>query len=180
MTKVVYRSSHPDVLAHWDNTASAEAQTAWRERVETAIADLGFPGRRFATQNDIHVVGVEHPHGDPVPEGWRRDRKNSDVIVPARRTKAGRDIDDKLTALARPCPRHDLPGGMPKMAFSGLALMHPGVERHGETVYVSWSGELTGRDAECVDTAVWQRIKLSDYYAVLEAAQDAASEASIS
>ena len=177
MTKVAYRSTHPDVLAHWDNTASAQAQTAWRERVDAAIADLGFPGRRFATKDETRVVGVEHPHDEPVPDAWRRDRKNPDVIVPARRTKAGRDIHDRLATLARPCPRHNLPGGMPKMAISGLALMHPGVDRIGDTVYVTWSGELKGGDADRVDLDVWQRIKLSEYYAAVEAAEDSTGEA---
>lgn len=180
MTMAVYRSAHPDVLKHWQDTASAEAHNAWREHVETTLANLGFPGRRFAIQGENRVIGVEYPldqPDQPVPDGWRRDQKLRTAIVPARRTALGKKIGDRLDKLGRPNPRHTLPGGMPEMAFSGLALMHPGVERHGDIVYVSWSGELKGGDADRIDPAVWEQIRLSEYHTVLEAEQDAAGQA---
>jgi hypothetical protein len=163
---VVYRSAHPEVLAHWHNTI--QARKDWRVKVNETIADLGFPGRRFAT-NGSRVIGVEHTDGD-VPEGWRQDRDLRSAIVPARRTTAGRRIGDRLDALRRVEFRDNLPGGMPHLACcaTDMAFMRPGVVLLGDAVYVDWSGEIEERDASHIDTDVWERIKLSEYYAAVE------------
>ncbi|GAA3958327.1 hypothetical protein GCM10023085_45950 [Actinomadura viridis] len=169
MPEVVYKSAHPDVLAHWENTASTSAQRQWRETVEETIADLGFLGRRFATQGSTRVIGVEHPQDEDIPEGWRRDRSLPEAIVPALRTSAGRKIDARLATLTRPDPRKDLPGGMPEVGFDMRRFAYPGVAKHGDAVYVTWSIDPAVSDADKIDPAVWQRIKLSEYYAALEA-----------
>ncbi|MFC9973607.1 hypothetical protein ACFVH6_22200 [Spirillospora sp. NPDC127200] len=169
---IAYRSTHPDVLAHWENTASAAAQQAWRDRVNAAIADLGFPDRKFATAGRFTVIGVEHPEDEPIPDGWRRDRDLPTAIVPARRTKTGKDIGRRLDALHRPSPRRDLPGGMPEVAFARHSFMRCGVELLGGAVYVTWSDELDEADARHIDPQVWERVRLSQYYAAREAEQD--------
>jgi hypothetical protein len=173
---VVYRSTHSDVLAHWQATASAEAQNAWREKVEAVLAELGFPGRRFATSGntDRKVIGVEHPHGEEVPEGWRRSRELPEAIVPARRTSVGKRIGKQLDKLILPNPRKGMPGGMPHIAFAAKVpqFLQPGVARRGDAVYVTWSGELDEGDAAHIDPGFWERVKLSEYYAVLEAEKD--------
>jgi hypothetical protein len=174
--KVVYRSTHPDVLAHFESTASADAQNAWRKRVEALIAQLGFPGRRFATASGFegrHVTGVAHPQDEDIPEGWRRDSKLPEAITPDRRRAAGKRIAKRLEDLPQPNPRKAMPGGMPDMAFGAAALMRPGVARYGDAVYVTWSGELDKTDAQHIDSAAWERVKLSEYYAAKEQ-QDAA------
>jgi hypothetical protein len=174
--KVVYRSTHPDVIAHWESTASAETRNAWRQKVEAAVADLGFPGRRFATQDGRKVIGVEYPNDEDMPAGWRRNRNLTSSITPDRRTANGRRIRERLDALTAPCPRENLPGKMPDTAFSrGFGLMKPGVARHGDAVYVTWSEEIDKGDAAHIDPTVWQRIKLSEYYAALEAEEAKAS-----
>lgn len=176
--KVVYRSTHPDVLAHYDNTASAEAQNAWREKVEELIAQLGFPGRQFATAGGFegrYVTGVAHPRDEEIPEGWRRDSKLPEAITPDRRRAAGKRIAKRLQALPQPNPRKAMPGGMPDMAFGAAALMRPGVARYGDAVYVTWSGELDKTDAAHIDPAVWERVKLSEYYAAKEQQAEAVS-----
>ncbi|REF00240.1 hypothetical protein [Thermomonospora umbrina] len=175
MPEVVYRSTHPDVLAHWDRAGSADAQTAWRARVDQVIADLGFPGRRFATSDGLRgvkVTGVEHPKDEPVPAGWRRDGSLPGAITPDRRRRLGKEVAERLDGLAAPNPRRDLPGGMPDVAFSSLRLMRPGVARLGDAVVVTWSAEIDSGDAEHIDPAVWERIRLSEYYAAVEAEQD--------
>jgi hypothetical protein len=178
--KIVYRSTHPDVLAHWEKTGSAEAQNAWRDRVNQALAELGFPGRRFATTNgfeDIEVTGVEHPDGEDIPVGWKRTKKLAGAIVPDKRRAAGKRAAERLAALTAPNPRSKMPGGMPRACFAGtgMALMRPGVARHGEAVYVIWSAELEEPTATQIDTAIWERVKLSEYYAAVEAAETPAS-----
>lgn len=174
--KIVYRSAHPDVLAHWRNTGSAEAQQAWRDRVNAAFADLGFPGRRFATKGENRVIGVEHP-SDDIPEGWRRDRDLRSCIVPARRTAAGKKIGERLDRLNRPDPRKNIPGGMPELAFTrkNPRFLMCGIALHDDAVYVTWGEELDEGDARHIDLTVWERIKTSEYYAVLEAEEANAS-----
>lgn len=181
MPEVAYRSSHPDVLAHWEATGTP-AQAAWRERVKATLAELGVPGRNFVLTdgwNGISVTGVEYADADPVPEGWRRDKRSSlpDTIVPAQRTKVGKGIAERLAGLNMPNPRLKLPGGMPSSAEAKgeVAFLRPRVERYGGAVFVGWSKEPADPDLAKVDSAVWERIKLSEYYAVLEAEEAKAS-----
>lgn len=171
---VAYKSTHPDVLAHYDSTASAEALNAWRDQVKALISDLGFPGRRFAISSGFdgsHVTGVEHPHDDEIPAGWRRDRKLSEAITPARRTKLGKEIARRLAALPQPNVRRNMPGGMPHIAFGAHTFMRPGVARYGDAVYVTWSNKIDDCDSSEIDPAVWQPVKLSEYYAAREEAE---------
>lgn len=171
--RVVYRSTHPDVLAHWEKTGSAEAQQAWRERVNQTLAELGFADRRFATTDGfetIEVTGVEHQDGEEIPVGWKTTKKLFGAIVPDKRRAAGKRAAERLATLTAPSPRRKLPGGMPGACFAsaGFALMRPGLARHGDAVYVTWSDELEEPTADKIDPAVWERVKLSEYYAVLE------------
>lgn len=164
--KIVYRSTHPDVLEHWRNTGSAEAQQAWQDRLNQALTDLGFPGRR-PVMKGTRVVGVEHD-GEP-PEGWRPNRDLPGSIAPARRTKPGKRIGEQLDDLRRPNPRKDLPGGMPEVAFAKHTFLRCGIAPIGDAIYVTWSSEIDEADARHIDSAVWGRVKTSEYYAALEA-----------
>jgi hypothetical protein len=178
--KIVYRSTHPDVLAHWQNTASAEAQSVWREKVNKTLADLGFPGRRFATSDgfdDCHVVGVEHPEGEDIPAGWRRHKDLPVAITPDKRRAAGKRAVERLAAIPRPNPRKKLPGGMPHVGFGISRFLKAGIARYGDAVYVTWSGELEKGDASNIDPAVWERVKLSEYYAAREQHEAAKTDA---
>ena len=172
---IVYRSTHPDVLAHWEKTGSVEAQKAWRERVNEALAELGFPGRKFATTSgfkDTEVTGVEHPEGEDAPVGWKRNKDLPSAIVPDKRRAAGKRAAARLAEVTMPNPRSRMPGEMPGACFAGtgMALMRPGIARHGDAVYVTWSRELEEPTADNIDTAVWERVKLSEYYAAKESA----------
>ncbi|TYK45208.1 hypothetical protein [Actinomadura decatromicini] len=171
--KIVYRSTHPDVLDHWRNTGSAEAQQAWRARVEETLTDLGLAGCRLVLKGETRVVGVEYD-GEP-PEGWRRNRDLAGSIAPARRTAVGKEIGKRLDDLRRPDPRRDLPGGMPDVAFAKHTFMRCGIAPHGDAVYVTWPDEIDKGDGSYIDPNVWDRIKLSEYYALLEAEEANAS-----
>lgn len=173
--KIVYRSTHPDVLAHWRRTGAAEAQEAWRDHVNRVIADLGFPGARFATSGETRVVGVEYPQDEQPPKGWRRNRKLPSAISPDRRTTAGKAIGQRLEKVSRPDPRRDMPGGMPDVAFATHTFMRCGIALLAEAVYVTWSDVLDEGDASHIDPTVWERIRLSEYYALLEAEEANAS-----
>jgi hypothetical protein len=171
---IVYRSTHPDVLAHWEKTGSADAQNAWREQVRDVLAELGFSrDRKFATTSgfrDTEVTGVEYPEGEDIPVGWKRNRDLSTAITPDKRRAAGKRAAARLAEVTMPNPRHAMPGEMPGACFAGtgMALMRPGIARHGDAVYVTWSRELEQPTADNLDPAVWERVKLSEYYAAKE------------
>lgn len=180
--KVVYRSTHPDVLTHWQKTGSAEAQSAWREQVQDAMADLGFPrDRKFVTSSgfgDTEVTGIEHPEGEDIPVGWKRHKDLPTAITPDKRRAAGKRAAARLAKVVMPNPRRGLPGEMPGACFAGtgMALMRPGIAQHGDAVYVTWSRELEQPTADNLDPAVWERVKLSEYYAAKEQQAEAVSQ----
>jgi hypothetical protein len=173
--KIVYRSTHPDVLEHWRKTGAAEAQQAWRTSLKEALTELGFDGRRPILKGDTRVVAVEYD-GEP-PEGWRRNHDFAGSIAPARRTATGTKIGERLDRLNRPDPRKNIPGGMPELAFTrkNPRFLMCGIEARGDAVYVTWGEELDEGDARHIDPTVWERIKTSEYYAVLEAEEANAS-----
>lgn len=178
---VVYRSTHPDVLAHWEATAGPEAQQAWRDRVAAALDELGFEGRRFIVSDyiDVSVVtGVEHPSDEPIPEGWRLHPKRDDAIAPRRSTRLGKAADRLLSTLVRPNPRKGMPGGMPHIANAAraCAFLSAAAEPIDGALYVRWSQEISERDRDQIDTAVWERVRLSEYYAACEKADAAQVE----
>lgn len=171
---IVYRSTHPDVLTHWDKTASAAAQKAWRARVDATVAELGFEGRNPVVTDTIFgatVTGVEHPADGPLPTGWRRHRDLDGAIAPHKGTKVGKEAAAKLRRLDLPNPRLNMPGGIPKAASaaSERAFLAPAVQRIGDAVYVRYSQEISEKDAARIDSTVWKRTPLSVYYAALEA-----------
>lgn len=177
---IVYRSTHPDVLAHWDKTASPDAQKSWRARVDTAIADLGFEGRNPVVTDTVFgatVTGVEHPADEPLPTGWRRHRNLDGAITPHKGTKAGKAAAAQLRRLDLPNPRLNLPGGIPKAASAatGHAFLAPAVQRLGDAVWVRYSQPISEKDAARIEGAVWERTPLSVYYAAVEAEEANAS-----
>lgn len=171
--EVVYRSSHPDVLAYWK--AAQDADQAWRERVQSALAEIGFADHNFVMRGQ-NVIGVAHPVSEPIPHGWRKCSDLAGAIVPARNTREGKRIGLALDGLKRPDPRSGMPGGMPASALEGrLVRIHPGIELDGDVVWVSWSGPLGEQDADRIDPAVWERVPLSQYWAMREAAEGGAA-----
>ncbi|MGI5418686.1 hypothetical protein [Actinomadura luteofluorescens] len=179
---IVYRSTHPDVLAHWDAKGSREAQQAWRARVDATVADLGFEGRNPVVSETIFgatVTGVQHPADQPIPDGWRRHPHLDDAIAPHKATKTGKAAAAQLRQLDLPNPRLGMPGGVPKVASAAheSAFLAPAVQRIGDAVYLRWSQEIAAGDARLIDGAVWERVPLSEYYAAREAAeQDGADQ----
>lgn len=161
----VYRSTKPDVVQRWLD--ARDAVNAWSDKLKTALADLGLAGRD-AFYNEItgRIEGIGYD-GGYVPDDWRVDRRTG-YLVPRLTTKAGKTIDATLVGLLRPDPRN-LPG-MPRQVYVSLNRLTCGVEEIGGALYVKWSQPIPEDD---VDLTVWERIKLSAYYAVLEARDDA-------
>lgn len=167
--EVVYRSSHPDVLAHWNR--QPEFHMAWQKKVADALTELGFEMTSRFLVSGRDLAGVAWPSDAELPDGWRRDRKMSEAIVPDRRLSAGRKAAAVLDEVRQPDPRDDLPGGMPSEAFASMSRLFPGIAELGGFIVVTWSKNLDAGDAERIDPEVWERVPLSRYWAMREAAE---------
>lgn len=175
--KAVYRSGHPDVIAVWDK-AHKRAEEVGRAR-RALLDELGFEGRP-ALISDTAMLGVQHlPEHGPIPEGWRRDSSTYEAIVPDRRRKLGKEIGKRLNALSMPDLRKLLPGGMPSMAWDleNSKVHWAALKRFADAVFVVWGcdPEKAERGVK-IDADLWHRIKLSEYYAIKEAAEEAGGD----
>ncbi|MGR6922608.1 hypothetical protein ACU635_50855 [[Actinomadura] parvosata] len=167
--QTVYRSFAPKVLAHWRDAEAAVV--AWRQKVRVTLAELGVDDRN-AMVNSLTgvIVGLDHA-GEP-PEGWRLDGRTG-YIVPRLNTKAGRLIGAALDELRRPDPREALPG-MPKDCRVGNRLRMCAVRPMKGALYATWGGPIPER---VVDLTLWQPVKLSEYWAVVELEESEAADA---
>lgn len=156
----VYRSANPEVLRRWHTTK--DAVEAWGDKLKAAIEDLGLGDRQvYYDQITGRIMGVLHDDGE-IPAGWRIDRRTG-YLVPKLTTKAGKEIGARLTALRRPDPRDLL--GMPKHVFVDLSLLTCGLRLMDGALYVHWSKPIPEDE---VDLTLWERVRLSEYYAVVE------------
>lgn len=172
MVEAVWRTTQPEVIALFDKWEAEEE--AWAERRDAFMAKHDPSGKRgaliLASSFGRKFAGMEHLADEQIPEGWRLD-KTQWALVPYRTSKAGKVVAKELDACQPPPdPRKSLPG-MPSWSIAGLRVCTPGVEPHGTAIYVIWS---TDSVAEQVDESVWERVKLSEYHAILEAESEAA------
>ncbi|MEU4576166.1 hypothetical protein [Nonomuraea sp. NPDC023979] len=160
----VYRATAPAVLDRWQEIGNALER--WRTEIMAVFTAEGLSDDDI-TAGDVDgaILGARHD-GGPVPEGWRI---RGGHLVPHRGTRKGKQIAERLNAIVYPDPRV-LPG-MPKFArrAGGGPKLLVGVERIGDAVYARWARPI---EEDRIDKALWQRIKLSEYYCAVEAAQE--------
>jgi hypothetical protein len=182
---VVYRSEHPDVLAV---IADFEAEhKAWDEKAHALLAELGFADRAWMVRHlsdGMRITGVAVRDGDREnpPAGWKVAEGDRPVLTPDKRRKAGKDAQARIDKCQPPThPRVRLPG-MPGVYFSEHRIHYPNLRDLGDgAIYVEWSTEVPElaadgddkRRASGVDLGIWQRIKLSEFYAAVEAHEEA-------
>jgi hypothetical protein len=188
-----YRSTHPDVLAVIEQYRADIKQ--WHADSDALLKELGFTDRSFMVCTSMGrrwITGVEYRDGDPVPTGWRvwKDRSGQNTLTPHKARKAGQ----AATAKIQSCPVPDLPQshlpGMPGDRICNGAWRSPGLREMAGAVYVTWAADplpeipADGPEREAhlgdvdrrirlnndVDLAYWERVKLSEYYAAVEAA----------
>ncbi|MFD9950545.1 hypothetical protein ACFWYW_57545 [Nonomuraea sp. NPDC059023] len=160
--KVVYRSTHPDVLAAWG--FAARAREEWADQMKAFLDEHGLGKRTVWTYNVTgEVFGIED-NGDDIPDGWRVDSRTGH-LMPKLATKRGKAISARLKELPQPDPRASMPG-MPAECFVSLARLVCGLAELGGALYATWSREISESE---VDASLWERVKLSEYYAAVEA-----------
>jgi hypothetical protein len=160
----VYRTRRPEVVALWHT--AMEARKEWAEKLKAFQAEHGLTGREvYFYEPAGHIAGFADDGSEP-PTGWRVESRRN-LLVPRLSSRPGKAIGKQLGALKHPDPRNDLPG-MPAECFAGLKLLTCGLalREDGGALYVTWGAPI---DEKRVDLDVWEQVRLSEYYAVLEA-----------
>lgn len=161
----VYRSTAATAIIAWHTAASAREK--WAKDMQAFLEEHDLSDRNVYISHGGRPLGVTHKEGGEVPDGWRVDTRTGH-LMPKLRTKAGKQIEARLGELRQPDPRQGMPG-MPMECFVGLALLTCGMQLIEDVLYVTWSLPIP---EDLVNLTIWERVKLSAYYAVLEAQQE--------
>lgn len=179
----VFASTDPAIVglkAQW-----TAAYKTWAESVE-ALAEELFPGqdRPPLIRNgwgDVSIAGfaILDSDGHVTPDGWRNIR--GEFLYPSKRSKEGKALASRISAMVYKNPRRDLPGmpmekWIPHPERMGASkILYPGIKVLGDVMYVSWAVDPSQEDEmgnPNVDLTVWTPVPLSQYYAAIEAAGD--------
>lgn len=164
---IAYRSDHPDVLAAVTIHAAQGAE--FGETITALAHDIGGPDCQPLIRQDSLAVGLSaftRPPGT-LPDGMRVDALGH--LVPNKRTAAGKAIARRMEDTKQVPHLATLLPGMPAISTSRGWFATPGHVATTTEVWVTWSHEPDG-----VDPEVWERAKLSAYYAAQEALAEAA------
>ncbi|GAA1614586.1 hypothetical protein GCM10009733_008500 [Nonomuraea maheshkhaliensis] len=163
----VYRTTNPEVLQRWREVNNAV--DTWRDRVHATLTEHGLSGREVYIDEPFGTFeGIAPAAGDDItqpPQGWRHNPKNG-LFLPRRSTTKGKQIAAAL-AEPRPDPRR-LPG-MPAIVWIGLRRLLSGLRFMDGALYAEWANPLPD---DQVDLSIWEPVRLSEYYRVVEAAEE--------
>ena len=161
--QAVYSSTDPAVLA--DAATNMERMLDHHEAMAELRAEFGSEvyisdswGERRSFAGFVTcptAAGVD----------WRRVRH---AWWPKKTTTAGKLLHKRLTALSF---RWQPLTGMPHALMDEMTLRHHGWIEHDGTVWVSWSASHDRLDLIApgkIDTAIWQRRKLGEYFTAID------------
>lgn len=173
---ILFKAQDPAVLQAWFDGNDPLFQK-WRADVDAVKAELGGRNvlrRTYGMFGKGWVVSgyVEDDRkADPLP-GFRRDAK-SGHMVPALRTKAGKDWESRLAKIKyEPAPRPGLPEGV----WGGNHVGSFKIENFAGA-WFAWLGfnpyEGGDKPKEMgeIDPNLWEEAKFSEYYAAKEASE---------
>lgn len=188
----VYRSGHPEVVAHFEEWLTtrqpyAEAQRALLDEIEPGEKGrerlgynstgtwvfTGFVARRLDEEHRSILDPVKY---ERAPEGWRVARnKDWMTVCPDGRTKIGKAINARLTKLRKSRPKD------PSFGIPGVdpdPFTRPGMQLVDGHLYLTWhqaqAFEKRPKNSRAcgqgyLDAAFgWEPVKLSAYYAMRE------------
>jgi hypothetical protein len=178
---VVYRSRDPEVVQAWINaTGSIDTYVQQTQRVLDAYGLAGYQAYRHSSGwSPGRFSGLAIPGGEKPPAGWRM---NGRFAVPDKRVKAGKQVAAALDAVKHPGdPLLKLTGMLPDAESGRGGFSSPGVRLMEDraAVYVTWSFNPEGRNSflgardAAIDFTLWERVKLSEYYAEAERTNEA-------
>lgn len=176
---IVYRSADPAVVQAWKDAEAAI--NAYVKQTQAVLDDAGLGRYRVYRNNGWSpgkFAGLAIPQDEFPPDGWRQN-KAREYATPDKRLKAGKQIAAALEAVKHPGdPLHKLIG-MPADTLSGGGFSSPGVRllEDRTALYVLWRLDPDGRESfsskSTVDHGLWKRVRLSEYYAACEQADEA-------
>jgi hypothetical protein len=182
---VAFRSSHPDVMAAISKWRQA-SKDLW-ESSHSLAQEVGPDWEPLVLSSfTISMVGLK-PKGDDrylmdVPEGpWRRTNfRDYDCWVPNKRSRAGKELAERLSKLELLNSRPRVPG-MPHMWLDTRTnyWFQPSLKIIDDVIWMTWSTDdmyeaIDGDEPEdfFVDSSIWERVKLSEYHSILESEKD--------
>ena len=181
--KAVYRSTHPEVLAAWDDTQQRHRELA--EKVKALRAE--FPNHppmvyrysdraqfsHLSFHEDMPSIGNDFGP-PPEPEGWRIKKEGRSTYlgwVPDKRTKAGKAMAARLAEIKVTGMGH-FPG-MPTTVLEGNHWYSHGSVVHDGVAYAHWGCSFADVESSNwsrgLDTDMWQRCRMSEFWMAKEA-----------
>jgi hypothetical protein len=167
----VFRCTDPVRLDAWKAELDAGYETFNRRLKEYGerIGKHNFSIRRGWWKLWVMGYKDDDPKATPL-NGWRRER-DSDVIVPYRRTNVGKVVAAELEALEYTFPH---PPGMPNMVLGDGYMGVVSAEKFGGDWYAWTTVPLRPADSGLadslkeVDTDLWTPIKMSEFWTAKE------------
>ena len=171
---VVYKSAIPIVLRAWEQATSD--YTDWSTGIFTFAKDVHPDAKPIvgSAWGDDRLMGLSVV--DPLPDGWRvvKSRRGHDFMIPKQNTKVGKTANVMFEAVRKAPQVLSMLPGMPSVVFAKGSSYTPGTLTMDGVLYVSWGCDPNDSDlgfskVDKVDTDLWERVKLSEYYAAKEA-----------
>jgi hypothetical protein len=96
-----------------------------------------MPGKDVYTYSSGNICGFSHDPSEPIPIGWRFDKKNKNMICPKLSCKEGKAIQKEIDELRLPSGEEftKLMLGEP-FAFIGMTLCTAGYELVGDKIII--------------------------------------------
>lgn len=173
---VVFKTCNEEVLASFHE--AVVQHRAWADAIQTFAKEVHPDAKPMVRRENFG--GGDRFDGvsvvDPAPEGWRvkNQRTGAPIMVPRLSTKAGKAWNKRLAEVSRaPDVRASLPG-MPDGALTGFSWIAPAIEESDGYLWVKWSHDPMDADLgwsskhKSVDFSIWERVKLSEFYAMTE------------
>lgn len=179
----VYRTRDPKTVAQYRANVASAGQ--WKQRLAEFRAEHNIPAtcqlwanRQF--DGATYPIGFSWDGKEPAPPGWRIPMGYGHPVIPVtiqpnRRVKAGKEIGRQLDQLSHPGRKARL--GMPLDATDYESMIRYwfglGFDELTEALWVGWAIDPTidKRFVQDLDP-VWERVKLSEYYAMAETGFD--------
>ncbi len=183
-TPHVFRSNHPSVIAAVEQ--AERSRDAFNDAVRALRAEVPFladtdeaPLSVWRSHDATRASGFRWNPRREVPQGWRLVKAGGvTVLRPARRSKAGKALYERVMGL-----RFDMPSklwpGMPieffpavqsedsaVLAKYGNRVFFPGIDQMAGYWWVTWGCILP---LDMVNLDIWEPVLLSTYYLVVEA-----------
>lgn len=182
----VYRSTHPDIIALVESWPQLYSE--WDERCKAALTKWGFEGHNtWTTQSGfsgVRMAGIDPGNMKRAPIGWHKEPRQ-DYYVPSSKpnTKAQHALREEFRELQNmPDVRKLFADSMPVFLFAGLGVVRYASTYRDGVVWIRWPDcdpERTAASEEgcrgmdgTVNRDLWERVPLSEFYAMVEAGND--------